>query len=42
MILTGLFFEEEAVRPTEFAKTLSSTKSNMRHALRGVGKTRMD
>src|SRR5271168_1477774 len=36
LILTGLFFEEKPVRPTELAKTFSAAKSNMSHALRAL------
>lgn len=36
LILTGLFFEEKPVRPTELAKTFCSPKSNMSHALRDL------
>ena len=36
LVLTGLFFEEKPVRPTQLAKTFSSTKSNLSHALRDL------
>jgi DNA-binding MarR family transcriptional regulator len=38
LVLTGLFFEETPVRPTLLAKTFSSSKSNMSHALRRMEK----
>jgi DNA-binding MarR family transcriptional regulator len=38
LILTGLFFEEKPVRPTQLAVTFSCSKSNMSHALRGLEK----
>lgn len=38
LTLTGLFFEERPVRPTELAKAFSSSKSNMSHALRDLEK----
>jgi DNA-binding MarR family transcriptional regulator len=36
LILTALFFEEKAVRPTELARTFQATKSNMSHSLRSL------
>jgi DNA-binding MarR family transcriptional regulator len=36
LVLTGLFFEEKAMRPTELAKTFSASKSNLSHALRDL------
>ena len=38
LILTGIFFEERAVRPTELAQTLKSSRSNISHALRALEK----
>lgn len=38
LILTGLFFEERPVRPTELAKTLRTEKSTLSHALRSLEK----
>ncbi len=38
LVLTGLFFEEKPVRPTELSKAFSTTKSNMSHTLRGLEK----
>lgn len=36
LIVTGLFFEDRSVQPTELANTLSATKSNMSHSLRSL------
>lgn len=36
LIVTGLFFEERAVRPSELAGTLRSSRSNVSHALRDL------
>ena len=36
LILTGLFFEDKPVRPSQLASTFSATRSNMSHALRGL------
>ena len=38
LILTGIFFEERPVRPSELAKTLGSSRPNISHALRGLEK----
>ena len=38
LILTGLFFEDRAVRPSELAKVLRTGKSNLSHAIRGLEK----
>lgn len=38
LVLTGLYFEQDMVRPTELAKTFSSSKSNMSHTLRQLEK----
>lgn len=36
LILTGIFFEGRAVRPSELALVLKSQKSNISHALRSL------
>ncbi|MGE0525691.1 MAG: MarR family winged helix-turn-helix transcriptional regulator [Bdellovibrionales bacterium] len=38
LILTGLFFEERPVRPTEMAATFGVSRSNLSHALRELEK----
>jgi DNA-binding MarR family transcriptional regulator len=38
LVITGVFFEERALRPTELARAFSSSKSNMSHTLRGLEK----
>lgn len=38
LILTGLFFESGAVRPSALADALKSTRSNISHALRDLEK----
>ena len=36
LILTGLFFEDRPLRPSELAKSLEISKSNLSHSLRGL------
>jgi DNA-binding MarR family transcriptional regulator len=36
LIVTGIFFEERAVRPSELAATLGCSRSNISHAIRGL------
>lgn len=38
LIITGLFFEDRAVRPSEFAHVLKVSRSNVSHALRDLEK----
>ena len=38
LIVTGLFFEERPVRPSELAETLKSSRSNISHAVRDLEK----
>ena len=38
LILTGIFFEERPVRPSELAKVFGSTRPNVSHALRSLQK----
>jgi DNA-binding MarR family transcriptional regulator len=38
LVLTGLFFEERPVRPSELTKSLRARKSNLSHALRSLEK----
>lgn len=38
LILTGIFFEERPVRPSELAKILRATRPNVSHALRNLEK----
>lgn len=38
LILTSLFFEEAPVRPSQFAKAFTSSRSNISHALRSLEK----
>lgn len=38
LILTGIFFEERPVRPSELADTLGCTRSNISHAVRALEK----
>jgi len=38
LIITGLFFEERQMRPSELATTFRASRSNMSHALRGLEK----
>lgn len=38
LILTGIFFEERAVRPSELATIFRSTRPNISHALRSLEK----
>jgi len=38
LVLTGIFFEQGPVRPTQLAKTFLSSKSNMSHVLRRLEK----
>ncbi len=41
LILTGMFFEERPVQPTELAQTFSCPKSNISHALRDLEKKKL-
>ncbi|PWU15048.1 MAG: MarR family transcriptional regulator [Bdellovibrio sp.] len=36
LVVTGLFFEDRPVQPTELARTFSATRSNMSHTLRSL------
>lgn len=36
LIVTGIFFEERAVRPSELAATFKSSRSNISHAIRDL------
>lgn len=38
LIMTGIFFEERAVRPSELAKIFRATRPNVSHALRSLEK----
>jgi DNA-binding MarR family transcriptional regulator len=38
LIMTGIFFEERSVRPSELAKILRTTRPNVSHALRNLEK----
>jgi MarR family transcriptional regulator, organic hydroperoxide resistance regulator len=38
LILTGIYFEERPVQPSELAATLQSTRSNISHSLRSLEK----
>lgn len=38
LILTGIYFEERAVRPGELAESFACSRSTMSHALRGLEK----
>jgi DNA-binding MarR family transcriptional regulator len=41
LIITGLFFEDRPVRPTELAHTFSVSKSNLSHSLRALEKQKL-
>ncbi len=41
LVITGLFFEDRPVRPTELANTFSVSKSNLSHSLRSLEKKKL-